>query len=280
MATFIDMTQNILSQNTICFETRPINCDQINVPLENSHFGILDFKAITSHQVSDTHEFLFVIDCSGSMSDRCSDGRTKMQHIIHTLKNMIIFFKEHPDINLFVTINAFDIENLNIVERTPITKDNILEIISKIDQVMPRGGTNIEFALENSAQEINKFKDLYPTHKISHIFMTDGEATAGSNDITKLQSCIVGDVTNVFIGFGIDHDATLLNEISLVGNGSYYFIDKLESSGLVYGEILHSTLYKVLTDPEITIKNGLIYDFKTNNWVENLKRYSILLQIT
>jgi len=271
MATFIDVTQNILSQNTICFETRLINVEQINVPLENSQFGILDFKAVTSHNVLDILEFLFIIDCSGSMSDKCADGRTKMQHITHTLKNMIIFFKEHPNIKLFVTIYAFDTEIYNIVERTPISKDNILEILAKIDQILPRGSTNIEFALENSSKEINKIKNLYPTHKINHIFMTDGEATSGSNDITILQSYIVSDVTNIFIGFGIEHDSTLLNGISSVGNSSYYFIDKLESAGLVYGEILHSIVYKILTEPEITIKNGLIYDYKTNTWVENLK---------
>ena len=123
MTTFIDLTQNILSQNTICFETRLINYQKINIPLENSHFGILDFKAISSNEVNDTIEFLFVIDCSGSMSDKCSDGRTKMQHIIHTLKNMVIFFKDHPNINLFVTINAFDSEFYHIVERNIYYKE-------------------------------------------------------------------------------------------------------------------------------------------------------------
>lgn len=276
MATFIDMTQNILSQNIMCFETRIINKEQINVPLDDASFGILDLKAITSDETNEILEFIFIIDCSGSMSDLCADGRTKMHHITHTLKNMIIFFNDHPKIKLYVTINAFDTQIYKIIERTVITEENLSEILKKIDKINPRGSTDIEFALLHSVQKIGEIKDLYPTHKINHIFMTDGEATAGSNDIQQLQSYIVPDVSNIFIGFGIDHDSTLLNGISSVGKSSYYFIDKLESAGLVYGEILHSIVYKLLTDPEITVINGLIYDYKTNTWVDKLKICDII----
>jgi hypothetical protein len=271
MTTFIDITQNILCQNTISFDTRFINREHVNVPLKNSYFGILDFKAVTSEKVTDILEFLFVIDCSGSMSDICSDGRSKMQHITHTLKNMIIFFKENPSIHIYITVNAFDTKIYKIVERTAITKENFTKILTSIDNVYPRGSTNIEYALINSAEEINKVKNLYTTHKINHIFMTDGEAVTGSKDISQLQSHIILDVTNIFIGFGIDHDSALLNGISSVGKSAYYFIDKLENAGLVYGEILHSIVYKLLTEPEISIKNGLIYDYKTNAWVEKLQ---------
>jgi uncharacterized protein YegL len=271
MTSIIDMTQNILSQNIICFETRTINKEQINVPLDDASFGILDFTAVTAKETDETLEFIFVVDCSGSMSDRCSDGRTKMQHITHTLKNMLSFFNEHSNIKLYITVNTFDTEIYQIIERTNITNENISELLAKIDNIKPRGSTDIEYALIESAKKINEISSLYPTHTINHIFMTDGEATAGSNDIGQLQTYIIPNVSNIFIGFGIDHDASLLNGISSVGKSSYYFIDKLESAGLVYGEILHSIVYKLVTNPEIIIKNGLIYDYKTNTWVDTLK---------
>ena len=271
MTAMIDLTQNILSQNIICFETRIINKELINVHLDDASFGILDFKAVTAKETDETLEFIFVVDCSGSMSDICSDGRQKMQHIIHTLKNMILFFNDHPNIKLYVTVNAFDIKIYKIIERTTITNDNLNDLMSKIDSIKPEGSTNIELALINSAKNIDEIKNLYPTHIINHIFMTDGEANLGSNNIEQLQTYIVPNVSNIFIGFGIEHDATLLNGISSVGKSSYYFIDKLESAGLVYGEILHSIVYKLITDPEIIVKNGLVYDYKTNTWVNTLK---------
>lgn len=270
MASLIDITSNVLSQNTICFETREINQEQIPVPIENAKFGILNFTAVTTGETSEELDFLLVVDCSGSMSDTCSDGRSKMQHIIHTLKNMIIFFHEHPNTKINITINAFDTQIYSIVSRTKITDDNLNKIIYKIERIIPRGSTNIEFALRKSAEEINRLKTEFPSNIINHIFMTDGEATDGSRDIDILQNIVIPDITNAFIGFGVEHDASLLNSISSVGKSAYYFIDKLESAGLVYGEILHGIIYKLVTNSEIIIENGLVYNFKTNTWVDSL----------
>lgn len=271
MANLIDITTNILSQNTICFDTRDINVEQIPVPIQDAKFGILNFVAVTAQETKDEIDFLFVVDCSGSMSDACADGRSKMQHIIHTLKNMIIFFHEHPNAKINITINAFDTQIYPIVSRTKITDENLVVIIHKIEKISPRGSTNIEFALRKSAEEINNLQQQFPDNVIYHIFMTDGEATDGSKNIQILQSIVNPDVTNAFIGFGVEHDAALLNGISSIGKSAYYFIDKLESAGLVYGEILHGIVYKLLEDSEIIIENGLVYNYKTNTWVESLK---------
>ena len=127
MANLIDITSNILSQNTICFDSRNINTEHITFPIQDAKFGILNFKAVTAEETSDELDFLFVVDCSGSMSDKCSDGRNKMQHITHTLKNMIMFFNEHPNIKINVTVNAFDTRIYKIIERTKITDENINE---------------------------------------------------------------------------------------------------------------------------------------------------------
>ena len=270
MANLIDMTTSTLALNTFCFETRDIDCEKIPAPLENAKFGILNFTAVTALETKNELDFLFVIDCSGSMSDKCSDGRTKMQHIIHTLKNMIIFLREHVNINANITVNAFDTSIYKIIERTKITDDNFDNIISKIDKIQPKGSTNIEYALRKSAEDIQNLKTEFPTHIINHVFMTDGEATDGSNNIDILKSLVLTDTMNAFIGFGIEHDAALLNAVGSVGKSSYHFVDKLESAGFIYGEILHSVIYKLLTNAEINVKNGLIYDYQNNIWVDKL----------
>lgn len=270
MANLIDITSNILSQNTISFETRDINLEQIPVPIKNAKFGILNFTAVNTEETSDEMDFLFVVDCSGSMSHLCSDGKSKMQHIIHTLKNMILFFHQHPNTKINITINAFDTQIYSIVSRTKITSDNINEIIYKVNKISPQGTTNIEYALQKTSEEITRLQTEFPNNIINHIFMTDGEATEGSKSIELLQTIVNPTITNAFIGFGIEHDASLLNGISSVGNSAYYFIDNLESAGLVYGEILHGIIYKLLTECEIIIQNGLVYNFKTNTWDNSL----------
>lgn len=271
MANLIDITASTLSQNTFCFESSNVDIEKIPAPFENAKFGILNFTAVTSTETDKELDFVFVVDCSGSMSDRCSDDRSKMQHIIHTLKNMIIFLHECSSINVNITINAFDMQIYKIVEHVKISDDNFNELLAKVDRIQPKGNTNIEYALRNSADYIQELKTTYPANIINHIFMTDGEATDGSREIELLKTLVVDNIMNAFIGFGIEHDAGLLNGIGSVGKSSYHFIDKLESAGFIYGEILHSIIYKLLTDCEIQLRNGLIYDFKTNTWVNRLK---------
>jgi hypothetical protein len=211
-----------------------------------------------------------MIDCSATMSDPCSDNRTKMHHIIHTLKNMMLYFKENSAVKNNVTIHSFDDKIYKVLERCSINDTNFNDIIAKIDQIMPRGATNIEVALQDLQETVECIKSSYPDHNICNIFMTDGDATVGNRDVNELASLVDRSVTNAFIGFGIEHDAALLNTISDGNNSAYYFIDKMENSGYVYGEILHNNIYKLLKNVHIALENGFIYDFKNNIWVNSL----------
>ena len=259
-----------LNQFYSSFENGTIDTNIISIPVNNAKFGILSLSVASCNVTVQEHEFIFVIDRSGSMSDRCSDGRTKMQHICHTLKNMILYFHENPAINLHVSIFAFDNRFVSVVERTRIYESNLQEILTKIEKIRPSGSTDIELALEKTCDYIEEIKKDYPQHITSHIFMTDGEATTGSTDHNILKGLINPNIDNAFIGFGINHDSTLLTHLSFYSKSSYYFIDALEKAGLVYGEILHGILYKYLTDVEVCVKNGLIYDYKDNQWVNKL----------
>jgi len=254
---------------TLQFNDSSINTELVPVSITDPKFGILNLQVISSPLNETTQEFVFTVDCSGSMSDGCADGRTKMQHIVHTIKNMLLYFKENS-IKAFVTINAFDDKIYNIVQRTNITDKNFAGIISSVDKIVPRTNTNIERALEYARETISHIKTEFPDHNISHILMTDGEATTGKRDPEFLLSLVDTSVTNMFIGFGIQHDTTLLNRLGSAPKSGYYFIDKLENCGIVYGEILHGILYKLLFDVTISIQNGLIYDFKNNVWVSSL----------
>jgi hypothetical protein len=259
-----------LSEFYKSFENGPITSNLITPPIDKSTFGILNVNAVPCNATVQEQEFVFVIDRSGSMSDKCSDGRTKMQHINHTLKNMILYFYENPTINLHIIVFAFDDSFVSVIERTRIHNGNLQSILTKIDVIQPRGGTNIELALNKTNNYISKMKTYNPTHNISHIFMTDGDATTGISDHNVLKGLVLPDIENFFIGFGLNHDSSLLTHISSYKKSSYHFIDALEKAGLVYGEILHGILYKHLTEVEISVKNGFVYNYKDNLWVNKL----------
>ena len=247
----------LLLKKSLQFQTDEI-VDIPDIPIQNAKFGILQLTAISSPMSQSIHEFIFMIDRSGSMTDICSDGKTKMQHILHTLENMIVYFKENNTANAFINIFAFNDTTQEVVERTEINETNIHNIIEKIKTITPKSSTNIEKALIAIKCAIDKIRYANPTHIISNIFMTDGKTTSGNTDNDYLYDLVDQNVTNSFIGFGIKHDSVLLNSISNGHSSDYYFIDKLENSGLVYGEILHGILYKLIRNVSIHCSNCLI----------------------
>jgi ribosomal protein S3AE len=260
----------LFTEQFIKFHTENINLEQIPISINDAKFGIINLQATEAPLTEQNLEFIFMIDNSGSMSDRCSDGRSKMQHIIHTLKNMIRYFKENTNIKACVTIDTFDNKIIRVIERTNITNDNYNSIIAKIDEIIPQNTTNIEEALKSIIESAEDIREVYPDHTIINIFMTDGEVSDGNDSYSYLQNLVDRTITNAFIGFGIEHDSLLLNLLSNGENSAYYFIDKIESSGLVYGEILHGIFYKLVTNVKISVENGLIYNFKNNRWESSI----------
>ena len=234
------VANTLFTKQVLNFDPTNLNTQLVPVPLTGIiKFGVLDLKALSSPLTQEILEIVFQLDRSGSMIDICSDGRSKMLHIIHTIS-------------------------------TNVTEENYKKIITKIENLTPKGNTNIGLALNRVSEIATQLRTQFPDHKINHIFMTDGEITQGETNYDNLRALVDTEITNAFIGFGINHDATLLNALSIGSNSNYYFIDKLENASLVYGEILHGIIYRFLTDVVITISEGLIYNFKTNEWAISL----------
>ena len=246
----------------------PTNC----VPFTDAKFGLLNLEALACAPSDITHELVLVVDNSGSMDDKCpgDNDKSKMDQAIHTLKNIVGFLEENPNIKAYVTIFKFDNTFNKVIERTNVTEDNYKSIEKKINKIRPSGGTYIEQALKETTKYISELKTLYPTHQISHIFMTDGEITFGEEKPDRLKNIVVKDIYNYFIGYGSQHDAKLLGVLSDFEKSSYHYIDALEKTGFVFGEILHSITHKVLYDCEIVVEHGVIYNYNTNLYTNKL----------
>lgn len=276
MTSFTNLSYNnnmdLISQDEskIYFERELISNDFI-FGYPDFHFGIINLKINKIEPISKKRHIVFTLDCSGSMQDTCMDGRTKMEHCNHTLINMILYFSEHTELCIHISVFAFDGNIYSIIENEEVSGDNVDKLIQDVKKIRPRDMTNIEKALQNA----KKFTDeLYLKNNncdFCHILMTDGDVTFGKELPNELAEFIPTHCTNVFIGFGIDHNAYLLKELSNSDfKNKYYFIDALEKAGLVYGEILHSFIYKLTEKNVLYVSNGLLYDWKNNIWVEKL----------
>ena len=261
---------DMFAEYTLEFQEKFIDGNLIAGTISDSHFGILNLKAISADHNNLSHDFVFMVDRSASMEDRCGDGKTKMQHICHILKNMVSYFKEHPTIRAHITVCTFDDVCDTILERVVITDTNFSKIITTIDEILPRGSTNIEAAIQHINHCCSTIRAEFPTHNICSVFMTDGQVTTGNPEVEVISGLIDRTIDNTFIGVGLEHDGTLLSTLGSGQNCNYYFIDKLENSGFVYGEIIHGVIYKMLANVKLTIEFGLLYDFKNNKWVSSI----------
>ena len=205
------------------------------------------------------------IDRSGSMGRNTSDGYTSLQYTLHTVKSIIDYLEEikinNPSINLRVLINAFDDRNLNIGEHEIGKSKN--KYLEKINKITPRGTTNIEDAF-NSIFKDDAYTSVNKSEK-AHILFTDGKPNVGKQSATG----IVGrkySGKQIYIGYGDNHDAKLLQDMAKIVNGDYHFVDNIENAGMIYGEIIHSLLYAVVENISVHIKGAEVYDYSNNTW--------------
>ena len=251
------------------------------------HFGILRISTPKT-QISITPlAILLNIDGSSSMDEIGSDKLTKINHIKHTLKNMIHVLidkiTETPNICIYISILLFTHDVKNLLQRIQTDKkfdhfkdDFILLnhqsmhlILEEIDRIRPWGCTNIEMSLKYAKKSINDFMQKNTNFRIAHIQLTDGQATAGKKRADELSSSVDTSYRNIFVGYGEDHDGHLLASLGeIYPTCDYRFIDSIERTGLVYGEIMYHLLYPY-NDLPILIKMSpgtKIYNWKTNQW--------------
>jgi hypothetical protein len=186
------------------------------------------------------------------------------------MKNILKKLSDIDNINVQICIITFGNEAQLFLETTTVTTENVNEIIDSIMAIEAEGTTNIEKAFELVRKQAHEYGNNSEKTKIIHINMTDGEITSGEENPEKLQLMLNQDIDNVFIGFGKDHDALMLKTLSSIKNGEYRFIDDLENTGMVYGEIIHNILYTATECTYLAIENGKIYDWENNMWTDYL----------
>ena len=261
-------------------------CGEAGSTNQSSNFGIYQVTAPNSSIQFINIHWLINLDRSASMLDICPDGKTKIDHLKHTLQNMMTYFvklkEENVGLTQYLTVIMFDHEMETICKELVIDKElvnqKMEDIINKIE---PRGATNIEAALDAAACHIKTIvsaPNYDKTHQLAHIFMSDGNVTAGNgnNAYLKEKLNVLPEIypdfiaANTFIGFGNQHDAKLLKTLGDIPKGEYYFIDSIENAGMVYGEVLYNSLFEHLNNITIRVDNGEIYNYKTDSWETEL----------
>ena len=249
--------------------------DMIEMPIEifngigeeKEKFGIISLQLEKTEIIKNPIFILFSIDNTASMSETCKRGFSKLHYLKQTFKNMIEFLATIENAEIYIKVHSFNRVVNVVVDNVRIMRENINDIISKIIDLKTDSVTAIDNAFNEARETMKTYISEYPLHYVTHIFMTDGEPTSGIKNHNLLIDLIDESYSNVFIGFGKDHNIDLLRKCGNLKSAYYDFVDNIEYSGIVYGEIIHNILYPILKNVTIEIENGLLYDWKTNLWV-------------
>jgi len=239
------------------------------------------------------------IDCSGSMGEYASHCQsrqhqnrnqpsqqsmqnTKMHFVHATLNNMVDTIisqqEEFSHVEFYLALVQFHSSATCVLRPqrvTPESKDAILQVISRIT---PLNGTNFEkcfkemaHLISNESQHISPSEDI-PEHCVQrmHVFLTDGDNNEGNKSIPYLTGILGASAvqpTQIMIGYGTDHDsATLQSLCSHFPNSRQWFIDDIEKTGCIFGEILWSSVNAAFTKVSISTPHTEVYDFETMQW--------------
>ena len=231
------------------------------------HFGMLKIQAATLTKVlTKMLRIVMLIDLSGSMDEECKDRRTQIHHMRTVTMNLIRELHKFKDseTNIHFVVKGFESKVhhiLDVPNLLSLSEEQIqTEIIPKIDKLQSLGWTNLEDALKEGRKCVQASKEDV---KNMIVVITDGDANNGETRPAELRKLLPSNCSNFILGLGVHYDAKILQKIS---DGENKHINDPESAGNCVGEIIHKFLYEALTNVEIIVQNGQIYNYKNNTW--------------
>ena len=233
-------------------------------------FGVVTIKTdpvpITTRPVA----FVFNIDKSESMSDNIRRNKTKLDFVKETMTNMFNYMAT-LDCEIYAEINSFNNEFTTDLPLVRVDSNHLNNLLDKTAQLCATRNTNIETAFKCVDKRIKTHKTKNPEMEVIHIFLSDGEATSGNTSSKHLQTLINTSYSNIMIGYGAEHCASLLNRCATGGSYSaYLFVNDFEQTYGVYSEILNAVLYPAVENVEIQCNEGVIYDGISGEWKSSI----------
>ena len=277
---------NALETETELIENRQINriVNEIQIAQVNEihHFGMLKIQVATLTKVlTKMLRIVMIIDLSGSMDEKCKDNRSQIHHMRTVTMNLIRELHKFKDseTNIQFIVKGFedkvhhilDIPNLLSLSEEQIS----IEIIPQIANLKSLGWTNLEAALKEGRKCVHKVGEEEIKNMI--VVITDGDANKGETRPAELRKLLPSNSANFILGLGVNYDAKILQKIS---DGENKHINDPESAGNCVGEIIHKFLYEALTNVEIIVENGRLYNYRNNTWTTHLAIPSIASEET
>ena len=202
-------------------------------------------------------DIIFVVDISGSMSDK-----KKLDLVKESLKYLVSIMEERDRIALVI----FSDKSKIIGNLTEMTQDNKTEIINYIDNLKADGGTNIYSGLEDG---LSLLKENYTDsdNVASIVLLSDGWDNYWYKEVVnKFKQLLIQENKKEYaftlhtFGYGQDHDAILMDDLSKVKDGGYFAIENIEDVTDVYIKLFGSLSTVCSINIQLVIQSSFVID--------------------
>ena len=234
------------------------------------HFGCLKFSTspfVDGYKKEGKFRVHISLDVSTSMrTDRRID--LAKETIVKMVEYLGSTASENPGLKFWITLTTFSTGARIVINNEQVSSESVSLITSTVYSIQLENSTNFEasFQLDRDVmhEQAEKDKEAGNADIVTlHIQMTDGEITAGSKDETYLKSMLDSSVEHVFIGYGADHKAGCLINLSKVnGVSSYMFLDHPTKMGGMFAQIFHPHLFTAVSEVTITLTGAKFLDIE------------------
>ena len=271
---------------------RPSSGEAVSTAEGEFNRGIfkIDIPALSRIWRSPCRIIMYVsVDASGSMDETATRRgqvvQTKMDFVHMTLTNMIEYIasqdQENSHAEFYISIVSFDSFATCMLSPCRVTRENKDQLIETVKGISPRGGTNFQKCFQEIARLMSTESEyIEPDESIPeeliqrmHIFLTDGANNEGENRTQQLATLLTPTLTvprkpatQIMIGYGPDHDSTMLQNLcAQFPKSKQWFIDDVEKTGCIFGEIIWSVVNTAYSNVKLSA-NVELYDFTSMSW--------------
>ena len=234
------------------------------------HFGCLKFSTspfVDGYKKEGKYRVHISFDVSTSMrTDRRID--LAKETIVKMVEYLASTASENPGLKFWLTLTTFSTGARVRINNEQVSSESVSLITSTVYSIQLENSTNFEasFQLDRDVMHEQAAKDKEAGNAdivTLHIQMTDGEITAGSKDETYLKSMLDSSVEHVFIGYGADHKAGCLINLSKVNeSSSYMFLDHPMKMGGMFAQIFCPHLFTAVSEVTITLTGAKFLDIE------------------
>jgi len=208
----------------------------------------LRIKLEAVEQQTPTH-FVLLLDTSDSMNEN-----NKLEHVKFCTSLMLKLMTPADKISVV----TFGENSRILLAAVPTDAAHCSSIAETINALETDGCTNLSAGLASIAELLKTDSGLKPML----LLLTDGHANRGISKADGLKK-IMGRIQEQFpalgfsvIGYGLDHNAELLQSFASDMHGAYSIVQGLEDAALTMGEALGSALSCVAQNVEIHCEPG------------------------